>query len=310
MKNVFAIVVTWNGMRYDWVSKCLSSICESDIPVKTIVIDNASTDHTVEYIRQHFPDVILIASKENLGFGAANNLGFEKALTMGGEFFFLLNQDARVDKDCIGKLVVQSKKKPEYGILSPIHLNGKGDAMEAFFETTIGPNLCPGLYSDFVLNKVEDRIYKSGFINAAAWLLTKECLKRVGGFSPVFYHYGEDDNLFSRLVYKKMKIGVYPKTFIYHDKENSKTSPHDNETKYRQRMTTIDLAAPVREFDFAHYLRYFGKEYLKRMLKGNTKGAKEALKDLKHFKKERNIIERIRLESMSDKDYLFLNYND
>ena len=94
--KIFAIVVTYNGMR--WYDRCFGSLRNSDMPVETIVIDNASTDETVSYIKEHFHEVCLIESKENLGFAKANNIGIKRALDNGADYVFLLNQDAWVEK--------------------------------------------------------------------------------------------------------------------------------------------------------------------------------------------------------------------
>ncbi|WP_084466304.1 glycosyltransferase family 2 protein [Kaistella palustris] len=309
MKNVFAIVVTWNGMQYNWIDKCLTSLKNAGEGVQTIVINNASSDETVSYIKSVFPEVVLIASEKNLGFGAANNLGLEKALDLGGEYFLLLNQDAWVIGDSLEKLVNISRKTPEYGIISPLHLNGGGDELEPFFESVIGSERCKGLYSDFVLDRVEDRVYESGFINAAAWLITKECLKKVGGFSPSFYHYGEDDNFVDRLLHKKLKIGVYPHAKICHDKLNSKTHAASDEDKYRLRMMSLILSAPNQLFNFRHYYLFYCKEVVKRTFKGNFNGAFQAVNDLKYLITERINIEKYRRISIEDHSFAFLKCN-
>ena len=306
MENIFAIIVTWNGMKFNWIKQCLDSLRNSDQPVGIIVIDNASSDETGDFIRQNYSEVILIASEVNLGFGAANNLGLRKGLELSGEYFFLLNQDAWVDADCIGKLVEHSRKQPRYGIISPIHLTSKGDTLDPFFSTTITPEKCPGLYSDFVLEQVQDRIYQSQFVNAAAWLITRECLRIVGGFSPVFDHYAEDDNFVHRLLFKNLKIGVYPKTFIYHDKENSKTSAHADDKKFRQRMTILELSNPARKFDFKHYDLFYIKQSFKKIATLNFKGARPYIEDFIYIKERRDRIEEARTESISANDYIFL----
>ena len=209
-------------MQRNWIEKCFSSIRNSSVPVKIIAIDNKSSDNSVEYIQENFPETILLESEKNLGFGGANNIGLKKALDLGGEFFFLLNQDAWVEENTIELLVKNSHKNTKYGILSPLHLNGKGTALDEQFSKYIAPDFCKNLYSDFALNKIENKIYESGFICAAAWLLTKDCLKKVGGFSPTFFHYAEDENYVQRLLYKNLKIGVLPTAKIYHDREERK----------------------------------------------------------------------------------------
>ena len=185
---------------------------------------------------------------------------------------------------------------------------GSGNSIEDFFESRITPVHCPGLYSDFVLNKVRDNIYKSGFINAAAWLVTKECLKRIGGFSPVFYHYAEDDNFVQRLLFKKMKIGVYPQVFIYHDKKNSKTHAQSNTEIYKRRLTTLHLSSPEREFDSKYFLWHLRKEILKSAIVLNIVKFKKVRADYLYFRTITSNIEIQRLKSMAKSPYVFLNY--
>src|SRR4051812_40126509 len=128
MTNIFTIIVTYNGSK--WISKCLKSLFDSTLPLKIIVIDNASADDTCEKIRNGFPEVNLIESSFNLGVCKANNRGIKKAFDVGATHFFLLNQDAWIEPDTIEKLVAQQQENTEYAVLSPLHLNGKGDALD------------------------------------------------------------------------------------------------------------------------------------------------------------------------------------
>jgi GT2 family glycosyltransferase len=106
--KIFVIIVTYKG--HLWYERCFKSLRDSELPVQIIVIDNASNDGTVEYIRAHFPDIHLIESKENLGFGRANNLGMRYALDNGADYVFLLNQDAWIEPNTIGELVRIAEK--------------------------------------------------------------------------------------------------------------------------------------------------------------------------------------------------------
>ena len=116
MDKVFVIVVTYNGM--EWYERCFSSFRSSTIPVTTVVVDNDSQDGSVDYIRREFPEIVVIKSPENLGFGKANNIGIRYALDHGADYVFLLNQDAWIDPDALERLVSIHKKHPEYGLLS------------------------------------------------------------------------------------------------------------------------------------------------------------------------------------------------
>ena len=91
--KVLVIIVSFNGE--DWIEQCLNSLAQSRIPLQILVIDNASTDRTIEIITNKFCTVKLLQNKENIGFGSANNQGFYIALERKVDYLFLLNQDAR-----------------------------------------------------------------------------------------------------------------------------------------------------------------------------------------------------------------------
>ncbi len=214
-KNVNIIVVTYNAMQ--WISRCLEST--KSYPV--IVVDNNSSDETIVFIKEKYPNVVLFPQKENLGFGQANNIGISYAYKNAADFFFLLNQDAYLVDDCLQKLIETQKAKPNYGIISPIHLNGKANLLDKNFSNYVNYDANPSFYSDSILSNRQE-IYEVPFVNAAAWLISRECIETVGGFDPIFFHYGEDDNYCQRVRFHKLKIGVVPNTFILHDRENRK----------------------------------------------------------------------------------------
>ncbi|MCU4165567.1 glycosyltransferase family 2 protein [Carboxylicivirga caseinilyticus] len=221
MKNVqygypklYTIIVTYNGMQ--WIERCISSLLKSVLPTHILVIDNLSTDGTPDYIEQHFPQVDLIRSEQNLGFGKGNNIGMQKALEAAADYVFLLNQDAWIKADTLKVLVNAHKSNSEYGVLSPVHLNRMEDGLETKFAEYAGPENTNGLLSDLTINKLK-QVYTTKFVNAAAWLISLECLAKVGGFNPLFPHYGEDEDYINRLHYWGFKVGIVPEARIIHD---------------------------------------------------------------------------------------------
>jgi len=215
-QSVYAIIVTYNGEP--WIGKCVSSLLASSVACKVIVIDNDSTDRTLE-ILQGFPAVQLLKTGKNLGFGKANNLGMEIALKQNADYFLLLNQDAWVTDTTIETLMSVAEKNESYGILSPVHLNGAGTAVDYKFSYYMIPKRCPGLLSDSVLSPgaMKD-IYETTFANAACWLISRSALTKIGGFDPLFPHYGEDTDWVHRLHYHKIKIGIVPGATAFHDR--------------------------------------------------------------------------------------------
>ena len=184
--KVFVIVVTYKGMR--WYDRCFTSLRESAIPVQTIVVDNASNDGSVEYIKEHYPEIHLIESQENLGFGRANNLAMRYALDNGCDYVFLLNQDTWIESNSIAGLVAIHENNPRYGILSPMHVraDGKSLYMQIIDGNENNPN--KKLISDLYCGVLKD-VYQEKFVNAAAWLMSRKTLETVGGFDPIYVHY-------------------------------------------------------------------------------------------------------------------------
>ena len=207
--KVLVIIVSYNFEP--WLERCLGSLRHSFYPVDTVVIDNSSTDQTIQRIRKDYPEIRLLPQNKNLGFGRANNIGMQIALTEGYDFVFLLNQDAWIDSNTIGKLVELSQSHPQYGILSPVHLTGKGDKPDPGF----------GYYAQIQqLDQLSDKnILPIPFANAALWMIPVSVLKKVGGFSPLFYHYGEDKDFVNRLTYHDYQVGYSPRVFGNHDRE-------------------------------------------------------------------------------------------
>jgi GT2 family glycosyltransferase len=226
--KILSIVVTYNAQRQNWIEKCLSSLGASNIKTDVIIIDNASTDKTVDYIKNIFPQYTLVESKINLGFAKGNNIGIRKAYNENYDYVFLLNQDAWIENNTIEELIRIHSANSEYGILSPIQLNGKGVSIDLNFTSYISQKNDDGrkLLSDLVLKRDLSSVYSVDFVNAASWLISRDCLHTTGCFDDdLFPHYGEDNNYIERVHFHKYKVGVVPNTFVYHDREEREAKP-------------------------------------------------------------------------------------
>lgn len=228
--SIFAIVVTYNGIK--WIDRCLRSLLSSSVTVEVLVIDNASTDNTVQHIKSCYPQVQLFCAGKNLGFGGGNNLGLKKALDNNARYCFLLNQDAWVETTTIESLVVAQEQQPAFGILSPVHLNGAGDDYDHDFYNYLLEAYDKSLLYQFLNgNELKGVVLEVPFVNAAAWLISRDCLVKTGGFDPLFFHYGEDDNYAGRATHNNFKTGILLSERMWHDRERPVASKPQNAGK-------------------------------------------------------------------------------
>lgn len=285
--KTYIVIVTFNGMK--WINECLKS-CSS---YQVIIVDNASTDDTVSFVETNYPEVLIIKQSKNLGFGQANNIGIRYALDHGVEHVFLLNQDAYLVDNVLETLISFQKQNPQYGILSPIHITGNQKKLDKNFSSFMLKEKTGQFYSDFVLGNTLAPVYEVPFVNAAAWLISKKCLETVGGFDPLFFHYGEDDNYCQRVVFHGLKIGVVPKCFIIHDRAEREIihfSPHSEEYyNYIERKYKSKFANILISNDLNQKKKKLKRTILKLQLQAKFKrigGVRRELKLIKNIESE------------------------
>lgn len=209
---IYSIIVTYNGK--DWIKRCLDSIRENNVDQKIVVIDNNSQDETVEIIKSEYPEVHLIESKENLGFGRSCNIGIKYALDTGAEYMFVINQDAKFFPDAMKELLDIANQHQEYGMLTPINLNDDGTDIDSEFLRHLIKSSKQYL-SDMVLGKVQ-KVYDAPFLPGAVWLVKRDLFEDVGVMDPIYFLYGVDIDFYERIRARKWKTGFVPSAKIYH----------------------------------------------------------------------------------------------
>lgn len=294
--KLFVIVVTYRGKQ--WYDRCFTSLRESTLPVQTVVVDNASNDGSVEYIKEQYPEIHLIESKENLGFGKGNNLGLRYAYEHGCDYVFLLNQDAWLDDaDALNKLVSLSQRHPEYGILSPIHLSPDKQSLNMMLEYG-GSVYTKRILSDLYCGTVKD-IYQTNYVNAAAWLLPRKTLSELGGFDPLIFHYGEDDDYLNRARYHGIKVGISLDSRIIHDHQSGEYKAWSSELARKSAVDDLELLLDLNVPFNYHSLRMtWMRRYLKGLFKGNANERELAVYKMKYLRKMRHSIENSRKTNM------------
>jgi len=243
--KVYAVIVSWNGAS--WIQGALDSLQQSRYPVRSLVVDNASSDETVETITSCYPDVELLEMGSNLGFGKANNKGISRALSYGADYVLLLNQDAKVAPETVKQLVNLMELHPDFGIVSPLHLDYEGKQIASRFLPYMAKNA--QLISEVFFGTEKD-LYEMPFVPAAIWLLSRRMLEGVGGFDPLFFVGGEDNDLCNRARFHGFKVGVSPRALGCHSEgpENHKTTTIGARSYFYYGQILRFIKAPENDF--------------------------------------------------------------
>lgn len=114
--TVYAVVLNWNNGPD--TLKCIGSLIQSNYPdLSILVIDNASSDNSLDVIIERYPEIEVLRNIKNFGFAGGNNTGISHALMQGAQYILLLNNDAEVDTTTILKLVDRMKDDEAAGVV-------------------------------------------------------------------------------------------------------------------------------------------------------------------------------------------------
>ncbi len=212
--NVSAIVVNWNGK--DLLHSCLLSLAgQTYRELEVVVVDNGSSDGSVEMVKGEFPRVRLKENETNLGFARPNNQGIAEAT---GEVFFLINNDAEAEPDCLAKLVSALERDPKAGMAAPKILEY---SERRTIDSVGGLFIYPDGMSRGRGRGEEDRgqydsLREVLLPSACACLYRRAMVEEVGNFDEDFYAYCEDTDLGLRGRLAGWKAVSVPEAVVRH----------------------------------------------------------------------------------------------
>lgn len=224
--DISIIIVNWNTCSV--LKDCLASIFgqQQTVSFEVIVVDNASSDKSVEMVSQDFPDVKIIQNSENRGFAAANNQGIASA---SGRYVLLLNSDTVILNDALGKTVGFADSRSEAAVIGCRVLNLDGSLQRSCF---MFPSILNLLLNLFSLHKLWPRSKFFGRERMSWWdfdtehevdavvgcfmLVRKEALEQAGGMDEEFFMYAEEADWCYRFKKAGWKILFTPEAEIIH----------------------------------------------------------------------------------------------
>jgi len=224
--DVTVLIVSFNTR--DVLRECLQSVFreKGSLRVQVIVVDNASTDGSPAMVEQEFQEVQLIRSEVNLGFGPANNLGFQSA---NGRYVVLLNSDAFLTGESLARSVAHMDANPGAGLGGGrlIGRDGSWQPSARMFPTVVSDLLVlSGLAARFPRSRFfgrADRTWASpmeaaevDWIPGAYVIVRNELLQSIGLFDPRFFLYYEEVDLCKRVKNAGHSIWYWPDISIVH----------------------------------------------------------------------------------------------
>lgn len=214
MKRVCIVVLNWNGWA-DTIACVRSLQKQAYQDASLVVVDNGSTDESVERIRQAVQSVKLISTGRNLGFGGGCNVGMRAAIASGAEFIWLINSDALAAPDALVELVRSAENSPGLGAVGSVLYEADyphtvqvwGGGRVRLYNGTSRHRLAPG---------------RLDFISGASVLLRVSALEQIGLFDEAaFFMYWEDTDLSFRLRAAGWAIDVAPGATVWHRESSS-----------------------------------------------------------------------------------------
>jgi O-antigen biosynthesis protein len=237
------IIVNYNVKEF--LQNLIHSIHKAakNLTYEIIVVDNASDDGSVEFIREKFPEINLIANNENLGFSKANNIGLTVSK---GKYLLLLNPDTLVREDTFTTMINFFENNPDAGLAGCKILNPDGTLQLACRRSFPGPwtSFCKvtGLSNLFPKSKIfarynlsyldENQTYEVDAISGSFMMFPRKVYEKIGGLDEQFFMYGEDLDFCYRIQKAGFKVFYVHSTQIIHYKGESTKRSSLDETKH------------------------------------------------------------------------------
>jgi hypothetical protein len=216
---VYVVILNWNNASD--TLECLHSLQDTDyksyIPV---VVDNGSTDGSVEILRTAFPGIHQIELESNLGYAAGNNVGIEYALEEGADYILVLNNDTLVDKGMLRELVAFAETNEKIGMVGPkMYCYQPEDtifALGSFVDWPKGETSNRGMFlpaSDIGFPLEAEPV---DFIPGCCVLVSRRMLEKVGLLDPIYYLNYEDVDWGFRAHGEGFEVWFNPEAALWH----------------------------------------------------------------------------------------------
>lgn len=254
MKDLGIVIVNWNTRAY--LRRCLETVFASagSFSYRVVVVDNGSTDGSVELVQDQFPEALLLSGHGNVGYPAGNNIGLRAlGYTDPGEadspdaprYALLLNPDTELPQDALSQMLEFMDDHPDIGVAGPKLILPDGSLDLACRRSFPSPDVAiwrmigfsrlfpkHPVFARYNLTYLdEDQTTEVDSVVGAFMIVRREAIRRVGLMDEVFFMYGEDLDWAKRVKEAGWKIVYYPEVQVLHVKRaasrQSKRAQHE-----------------------------------------------------------------------------------
>ncbi|MEK7831072.1 MAG: glycosyltransferase family 2 protein [Acidobacteriota bacterium] len=206
---VYVIILNFNGSR--WLQPCLQSLRATEYTnFKTVLVDNASGDDSVELVRSQFPEVEIIANSANLGFSEGNNVAIRAVLAEAADYIVLLNPDTKVTPRWLSELIAVGERENDIGILGAVQLTYDGEEFNTWTTTALSEHLVE-LQSETARDWIEVE-----WVEGACFTIKREVIEHVGLLDPIYFAFYEEIDFCRRAAHQGHKTAIVPRSRIHH----------------------------------------------------------------------------------------------
>ena len=243
MEPLLYVVILNTDRRADTLA-CLESLGRSSYPNQRIlVLDNASSDGSVEAIREAYPQVLIISLEANLGYAGNNNVGIQAALDQGADWVLVLNEDTVLEEDCLARMVSFGEANPTAGVLGPLVYH----FAESGVIQTAGGGLGRNWDSVHIGQNEPDRGQYTqprqvDWISGCAILVRRSAIEQAGMLDERFFYYWEETEWCLRLRRAGWLAWNVPQAKLWHKGVQRDYSPGPSVTYYSTRNRLLMLS--------------------------------------------------------------------
>lgn len=311
--SVRAVVVNYNGREL--LSRYLPSLLNNEYqPLDVTVVDNNSSDGSVRYLEENFPEVKVMANDENQGFSRANNLA---AAESDSDYLWFVNSDVRVESDSLKKLIEVLEENPQAAIVVPqIRFMEEPHIIQSIGHTydVFGR---PMRNDEHKREPTNSNPHNVVYATGAAMLVDRTVWERIGGFDGDNFMFGDDVYFCLQAWSRGSHVLACPDSITYHEGGASRNSSPDpliayhharNRTRtYLKTLQARTLAIGLLGFTL-HSLGQVLNDVLVRhslsLALGRLRGYLSVVKDLKEIREDRYTIAKHRCKD----DAEFIQY--